>query len=176
MAIAAKLAARTYDAAVRDRPEVGTLAAVVLVCGCYVGTTPVPETPDAAPQVVLAGQAVNITYVADPVIGRGEFQLDNHETVPLVVAVESAWLELGSEHRALAQVTVFDLAQGHMVDPRRFEVGAMTSMTFSLGFPFVAYEPGLRGSAAVGLRVTANGRVLTARSPLIFLRRFPRRP
>jgi hypothetical protein len=168
------------------------LLAAMSICGCHEELMPNkrptnPPTNDPAPQpspgapaaqqrVSLTGETVNISYVSDPAIGHGEFRLNNAGDTPIVAAVSAAWLELGDQHKPLAQFTVFDLAQEHMVDPHHVEVGPKTSLGFLLGFPSMSYEPRFGESAAVGVKLTANGTEVTAMSPLKFIRRIPRTP
>lgn len=119
----------------------------------------------------LIGEAVTVSYVADPSVGHGRFRLENHESVAVTAAVESAWLELGALRQPLAGITVFDLDQDRMVDPAGFTVDAKATLTFLVGFPRVVYEPRFGESSAVGLRLTVNGTGQQALSPLVFVRR-----
>lgn len=130
------------------------------------------ETPQhRGPQLV--GEAVTVSYAADPSVGYGRFRLENHEAVAVTAAVESAWLELGALRQPLAGVTVFDLDQDRMLDPARFTIAAKATLTFLVGFPRVAHEPRFGESSAVGLRLTVNGNGQQAVSPLVFVRRVP---
>jgi len=137
---------------------------------------PSSPAPPATARVSLAGETVDISYVSDPKIGHGSFRLSNAGDTAVSVGVVAAWLELGSQRKPLDQFTVFDLAKEHMVDPKHFEVGATASLGFLLGFPTMAYEPGFGESAAVGVTLSAGGAEVTARSPLRFVRRMPRKP
>ena len=126
--------------------------------------------------MTLSGEPVDISYVSDPTIGHGAFRLSNAGDAPISVAVTAAWLELGSQRKPLDRYTIYDLAQERMVDPKHFQVGAKATLGFLLGFPSMAYEPRFGESAAVGATLSAGGVELTARSPLRFERRIPRRP
>jgi hypothetical protein len=162
----------------------------MFICGCreelmttksptHQPSDPTPQSPGAPAaqqRVSLTGETVNISYVGDPAVGHGEFRLNNAGDTPIFAAVAAAWLELGNQRRPLQQVTIFDLAQEHMVDPQRFEVGPKASLSFLLGFPSVSYAPPFGESAAVGLKLTANGTDVSAVSPLKFVRRIPRTP
>jgi len=128
-------------------------------------------TPHSALQLV--GETVTISYVADPSVGHGEFRLENSGDVAVTAAVESAWLELGARRQPLADVTVFDLDQDQMVNPKSFKVDAKTTLKFLVGFPRVTYEPRFGESSALGLRLNINGTELQALSPLKFVRRIP---
>ncbi|MBI2930808.1 MAG: hypothetical protein HYY16_04085 [Planctomycetes bacterium] len=121
----------------------------------------------------LIGEAVTVSYVADPSVGYGQFRLENDEDVPAMAAVESAWLEFDDQRKPLAGVTVFDRAQEKMVNPDRFEVGAKATLSLMVGFPPTTYEPHFGESSAVGLRVRVDGVVLQALSSLKFVRRIP---
>ena len=125
--------------------------------------------------LLLTGQPVEISYVADPVIGHGQFRLENHRAQAVTASVQSAWLQLGPRQQALTQVTVYVLGEEQMVDPQDFKVEAQSALDFLLGFPAVAYEPPFGESVAVGLRLQVNGAELEALSPITFVRRLPRR-
>ena len=168
------------------------LLVAMFICGCHEelmpnksptdrpttepAAQPAPGAPAAQPRVSLTGAAVDISYVADPAIGHGEFRLSNAGDAPIFAAVTVAWLELGDQRKPLHQLTVFDLAQEHMVNPQHFQVGPKATLGFLLGFPSMPYEPRFGESAAVGVKLTANGTEVTATSPLKFVRRMPRTP
>ena len=167
------------------------LLAAMFICGCHEELMPNkrPTDPPADPpatqpspgvaprqQISLTGETVDISYVSDPQIGHGEFRLNNPGDSQVVAAIASAWLELGDQRKPLPRFTVFDLAQEHMVDPQHVQVGPKTTLGFLLGFPSMSYEPRFGESAAVGVKLTANGTEVTATSPLKFVRRIPRTP
>lgn len=129
-----------------------------------------------APPVTLNGETVDISYVSDPAIGHGAFRLSNAGDAAISAAVTAAWLELGSQRRPLDHFTIYDLSQERMIDPKHLQVGAKATLGFLLGFPSLAYEPAFGESAAVGATLSAGGVEVTARSPLRFVRRIPRRP
>ena len=135
--------------------------------GCNEMTT----TQHSGPQLI--GEAVTVSYVADPSVGHGQFRLENHGDVAMMAVVKLAWLELGGRQQPLAGVTVFDLDQDQMMNPENFKVGVEATVTFLLGFSKVAYEPHFGESAAVGLRLRVNGTEIQALSPIKFVRRIP---
>jgi hypothetical protein len=71
-----------------------------------------------------------VSYVADPLMGHGQFRLENPGAVAVIASVGSAWLELGGPRQPLSGITVFDLNQDHMLDVEGFRVDAEASMTF----------------------------------------------
>lgn len=121
----------------------------------------------------LIGEKVTVSYVADPILGYGQFRLEN-KGASVTGAVTEAWLELGGERLSLSDITLYDRPLGKMVDPRNFEVGAGETVTFFLGFPQRVYEPRFGESTSVGLRLSVNGTELQALSPIEFVRRIPR--
>ncbi len=133
------------------------------------------ETMTARPsKPQLIGEAVTVSYVADPSMGHGQFRLENHGDIAVIATVESAWLELGERRLSLDRISVFDLDKDRMVNPDSFEVGAKATMKFLIGFPAISYEPPFGESSAVGLRIRVNGNELKALSPIKFVRRIPR--
>lgn len=122
----------------------------------------------------LAGETVEISYVADPVIGHGQFRLENGGMNAVSATVESAWLTLGARQQPLTEVSVYVTGEEQTVDSQNFEVKAQAILNFLLGFPAVAYEPVFGESVAVGLRLQADGMELEAFSPITFVRRLPR--
>jgi hypothetical protein len=122
----------------------------------------------------LTGEPVEISYVADPHVGRGEFVLANPGPAPLSASVETAWFEADAQRRPLSGVTVFDLDHDQTLDAHALRVEAGDTLRFWLGFPRIAYEPQVGEAAAVGLRLRAGDTLLEARSPVRFLRRWPR--
>lgn len=123
--------------------------------------------------IQLTGETVTINYVANPSVGHGQFHLENHGTVAVKAAVESAWLKLGEHRHPLIDITVFDLGQDQMLNLESFKVDAKATLSFLLGFPKVAHEPRFGESSAVGLRLRVDGAELQALSPIKFVRRFP---
>jgi hypothetical protein len=127
------------------------------------------------PDLQLTGETVHLSYVADPSLGHGQFRLDNRGANPVSASVQSAWLEFGERRQPLAGVTVYDLEQERMVDPQNFKAEAKAIMSFLVGFPAVAHEPEFGESTSVGLRLRVNGADLEALSPVMFMRRVPKR-
>lgn len=123
----------------------------------------------------LTGEPVEISYVADPTIGHGQFRLENRGANAASASVKAAWLQLGPRRQSLTGVSVYVLGEEQMVDPQDFKVDAQSTLNFLLGFPAVAYEPPAGESVAVGLRLQVNGAELEALSPITFVRRLPRR-
>lgn len=123
----------------------------------------------------LIGEMVTVSYVADPSFGHGKFRLENHDAVTVEAAVESAWLELGERVQSLADVSIFDLSQDQMVNPKSLKVDAGAIMNFLVGFPRIAYEPHFGEVVNVGLRLRVNGVKLEALSPIKFVHRIPYR-
>ncbi len=122
----------------------------------------------------LVGETVEISYVTDPVIGHGQFRLENRGLNAVSAAVESAWLTLGARRQSLTEVSVYVTGEEQTVDSQNFEVKAQEALNFLLGFPAVAYNPAFGESVAVGLRLQADGVELEAFSPITFVRRLPR--
>lgn len=124
----------------------------------------------------LIGETVNVSYVANPSVGHGEFRLHNSGANAVTAAVHSVWLELGGRHKPIADVTVFDLDHDQTLNPTGFTVEAGVTMRFLAGFPVVAHEPRFGEKTAVGLQLKVNGAVLQAVSPVVFVRRIPLGP
>ena len=124
--------------------------------------------------IQLTGEAVTVSYVADPSVGHGKFRLENRGAVAVTVAVESAWLELGEHLQSLERISVFDLDEDRSLGSESFRVEAGTTVTFLLGFPKIAYEPRFGESTTVGLRLSVSGAEIQALSPLRFIRRIPK--
>jgi hypothetical protein len=127
---------------------------------------------EAAPQ--LTGAAVTVSYVSDPVVGHGQFRLDNPGSSSLRAAVESAWLEVGGDRQTLSDVSIYDLDHEAAIDSSDFEVEPGATRNFLVGFPARAQESRFGESTAVGLRLQLDGATKEAVSPIIFERRIPR--
>jgi hypothetical protein len=131
-------------------------------------------TPANVANLQLIGEAVTVSYVADPSVGYGQFRLENLGDNAVTAAVQSAWLKLGARQQPLADITVFDLDQERMVNPESYKVDAKAIVRFLVGFPSFAHEPRFGESIAVGLRLSVNSAELQAQSPIEFVRRIPR--
>ena len=131
-----------------------------------------------APALTLTGEVVEISYIADPEVGYGRFIFSNSGSSAVTVSIESAWLETGTGRQPIASIKVFDPAQemdGEQPrDPHRLQVTPGATRKFGIGFGSIAYEPSFGESVAVGLRVRSGKIMLEARSPLRFIRRWPR--
>lgn len=126
-------------------------------------------------ELLFIGETVTLSYVADPVVGHGQFRLENHGTDAVMATIKSAWLERGGQQQPIDSVTLFDLNQDQMINPENFKVAADATFPFLVGFPQVAYEPRPGESCAVILQVSINDIVLEASSPIKFVRRIPYR-
>lgn len=124
--------------------------------------------------IELSGEALTISYQADPAVSRGQFRLENRAAAEQTVALERAWLTMGEHERALEGVSLFDRTHERELDPRGFVVAGGAALELLVGFPNVAYGP--PGAAcAVGLRLRAGGQSREALSPIHFVRRAPLR-
>lgn len=145
-----------------------TLALVFLMLGVIREVT---TTHGSVPQLI--GETVTVSYVADPSIGHGRFRLDNPGDVAVMVAVKSAWLELGGHRQPLTGVSIFDLGRDQMMNPESFKIDAAATVTILVGFPEVAHQPRFGESGAVGLQLSVNGAEVQALSAIKFERRIP---
>lgn len=121
----------------------------------------------------LVGETIVVTYVADPVVSRGQFRLENHGTSAAFVAVESAWVRMGGRQQPLPQVFLFDVDADQQLDPSRLRVAPGQQVTFLLGFAGVPYLPPA-DDVVVGLRLSGPPASIEAESPVQFVRRIPR--
>jgi hypothetical protein len=123
--------------------------------------------------VELAGEPVTVSGIGDLTAGHGRFRLENPGPAPARAAVDALWLEVGGRTRPLEAATVFDADRDTALDPAGFDVppGATTVL---VGFPQVPDEAAAGEDTAVGLRLSADGKTVEARSPITFQRRIPR--
>jgi len=121
----------------------------------------------------LLGEPVVTSYVADPVVARGQFRLENHGDATARTAVVAAWLRVDGRRLPLGTVFPFDVREGRELDPRRLEVGPREVLTFLLGFPRVPYDE-RAGEVAVGLRLAGLVMPIEAESAVRLIRRIPR--
>ena len=127
--------------------------------------------PDPAP--TLAGTTVTLPYVADPLVGYGEFVLANPGPEAITAAVESLWFESSDQRRSLSPASLFAPEERRALDAHALSVEPGAVLTFQAGFPPFPYEPPFGASAAVGIRLRVGNAALEARSPLQFVRRWP---
>jgi len=90
------------------------------------------RTPD--PGIHLFGEPIVVSYLAEPVISRGRFRLENHGDSTARTSVESAWVRIDRRRQSLRQVFLFDVETDQELDPNRLEVA-----------------PGKVGSSCLGL-------------------------
>lgn len=125
--------------------------------------------------VRLTGKANTVSYLADPVIGHGRFELENRSAEEVRIEVLSVWMDLGSDIRPLSGWSIFDLGTEMTLDPGRFILEPRTKLDFLLTFPRVPHEPQFDVHCSIALRVMAGGLPLSAESNIIFERRIPYR-
>src|SRR4051812_46008350 len=89
----------------------------------------------------LIGETVEVSYVADPTIGHGEFRLENHGQNQAHALVVSVWLHLGDRREELDSFTAYDLDQEQAIDPQNITIAANATLRFLVGFPAIVYEP-----------------------------------
>ncbi len=126
------------------------------------------------PVATLTGEPVTIQYVADPRAGHGQFVLANPGSTPISAEVDALWFQAGEGRRPLPVASIFAPEDNRSLDPHTLRVEPGATLRFWVGFPAIAYEPPFGEAAAVGLRLRLGDTVLEARSPLQFLRRWPR--
>lgn len=121
----------------------------------------------------LVGEPVVTSYVADPVVARGQFRLENHGDATARTAVEAAWLRIDGRRSTISTLSAFDVGEGRELDPHRLEVAPRDVLTFLLGFPRVPYDE-RAGDVAVGIRLTGLVMPIEAESTIRLVRRIPR--
>jgi len=126
------------------------------------------------PAPTLTGETVTITYTADPKAGHGQFLLANPGSTAVSASVDSVWFEAGTQKQALSGISIFDPDHNQTLDAHDLRVPAGATLRFWVGFPPIAHEPAFGESTAVGLVLRIGGEVLEARSPLQYVRRWPR--
>lgn len=127
------------------------------------------------PDVRMIGKAITVSYVADPVIGRGHFEIENRSASNVTIHVQSASMDLGSEVRELSGLSIFDLGKEKTLDPDGFVVERGRRLDFLLTFPRVPHEPQFDVHCSIVLSVMAGSLPLSAESVIIFERRIPLR-
>lgn len=120
------------------------------------------------------GEPVTVSGIGDLAVGHGRFRLENPGPAAVHVAVDSATLDVGGRERRLEVATVFDADRDEPLEPTGFEIAPGT-LTFLLGFPWVADASGPGETTEVHVRLNVDGAPLDASSRIVFERRIPRR-
>ena len=121
----------------------------------------------------LAGKAVTVSYLADPVVGHGRFEIDNQSAEKAEIQILGAWMKLGSDVRELSGWSIFDLGSERTLDPDGFIVEPGTKLDFLLTFPRIPHEPQFDARCSIALRAMAGSLPISAESVIVFERRIP---
>jgi hypothetical protein len=116
-----------------------------------------------------------ISYLSDPQIGNGHFQLANPGAEAVEVRIEHATLHLADEAVPLPKVHIFDRTQGIARDEVPLVLAAGDTLDFSLSFAPVAYASHRMSPVAVALSVRVGADTLHARCAITMEQRIPRR-
>jgi hypothetical protein len=122
--------------------------------------------------IQVTGEPVVISYLADPLVGRGQFRLENHGDSTAQTAVESVWLRIDRQRQPVSHISLFDVGTERPLDPEHPSVAPGETVTFLLGFPRVPSEGS--GDVAVGLRLAGGTTPIEAESHIQIVRRIPR--
>ena len=106
----------------------------------------------SAAEIRIVGEPVVVSYLADPVISRGRFRLENHGTSTAQTAVELAWVRIGEQRQDLSHISLFDVDTDRQLDPNQIEVAPGEIVTFLLGFPRIPYRQE-GNEVSVGIRL-----------------------
>jgi hypothetical protein len=124
--------------------------------------------------IQVIGEAVFASYLADPVVSRGQFRVENRGSSTVRAAVESAWLRIDGRRQVLDHVSLFDIDTDRQLDPKNVDIEPGQVMTFWLGFRPLPHQQRAR-EVAVGIRLAgASPTPIEAESPVHLVRRIPR--
>lgn len=123
----------------------------------------------------LIGIPRTISYLSDPQIGNGQFQLTNPGAEAVEVSIVQAQLHLADQVTVLSPVHIFDRAKGIARDEVPVVLEAGHTLDFSLSFEPVAYTSHRQSPVAVALTVVAGADTLSARCAITLVQRIPRR-
>ena len=130
---------------------------------------PLPMSP------TLTGIPYTISYLSDPKIGNGHFQLANPGAEALEVRIEHATLHLADEAALLHPVHIFDRAKGTARDEVPLVLAAGDTLDFSLSFAPVAFTSHRMSPVVVALSMRVGADTLSARCEITMEQRIPRR-
>ena len=145
------------------------LLSLVLAAGPAITQHPNPMSP------TLTGIPYTISYLSDPQIGNGHFQLANPGAEAVEVRIDHATLHLADEAIPQPTVHIFDRAQGIARDEVPLVLAAGDTLDFSLSFLPVAFTSHRMSPVAVGLSMRVGADTLSARCEITMQQRIPRR-
>jgi hypothetical protein len=153
------------------------MAAAFLMISCGAHPVPVQPTPlhPSSMSPTLTGIPYTISYLSDPQIGNGHFQLANPGAEAVEVRIASATLHLADEAVPQPTVQIFDRTQGIARDEVPLVLAAGDTLDFSLSFAPVAFTSHKMSPVAVALSMRVGADTLSARCEITMEQRIPRR-
>jgi hypothetical protein len=123
----------------------------------------------------LTALPTTISYLSDPKIGNGHFQLTNPGPDQVEVRIVQAQLHLADQVTALSPVHIFDRINGVARDEVPLVLAAGDTLDFYLSFAPVAFTSQKMSPVAVALSMRVGADTLSARCEITMVQRIPRR-
>ena len=124
--------------------------------------------------IQLIGEELTISYLADPMISYGVFELTNDDSQAITASISSLKLLIGDFHQQITEFHIFDLNQEVSLESNEVSLEAQSKFRFNLGFPRIPYTQPLADPIELVLEMKINDQKLEAVCRIKMEKRIPR--